>query len=91
MKITKSFQTIDFEQVNEYESLRKNNWVGFAEVYLDRCNKESESNEIIDIKVYKKLVELDTKLGTTASEQLFKCLYRTTRLDIIEVKIHYFN
>ena len=58
---------------------------------MDRCNKESESNEIIDIKVYKKLVELDTKLGTTASEQLFKCLYRTTRLDIIEVRIHYLN
>ena len=58
---------------------------------MENFNKEVHSNKIIDIKVYKKLVELDTKLGTTVSEQLYGCLYRTTRLDIIKVKIHYFN
>ena len=56
-----------------------------------RCNKESESNEVIDINIYKKLIELDMKLGTTASEQLFKCLKFTTRLDIIRVRIQYLN
>ena len=91
MKVTKSFQTIDFEQVKEHEIVRKKNWIGFAEVYLYRCNKESESNEVIDINFYKTLIELDTKLGTTASEQLFKCLYRTTRLSIIKVRIHCLN
>ena len=74
--------------MNENEKVRKYGYAGFADVYLQRCNRKPESNEIIDIKVYKKLVELDTKLGTTASEQLYTCLYRTTRLDIIKVRIH---
>ena len=56
---------------------------------MENFNKEVHSNKIIDIKVYKKLIELDTKLGTTVSEQLYGCLNRTTRLDIIKVRIHY--
>ena len=91
MKITKSFQTIDFEQVKEYEIVRKNNWIGFAEVYLDRCNEESDAGVIADITIYNKLATLDAKLGTTPSEQLFWCLWKTTRGDIIKVRIHYLN
>ena len=71
--------------MTEYEALRKDDWVGFAEVYLERCNEESKPNDEIDKKVYAKLVELDTRLGTTASEQLYKCLGRTLNLDIIKV------
>ena len=52
---------------------------------MDRYFIESKPDEKIDIEVYKKLVELDIKLGRTASEQLFKCLLRTSRLDIIKV------
>ena len=79
-------QSIDFEQVNEFdENTKKNGFIGFAEVYLWRCNEESKSNDEIDIDVYKMLVELDTKLGVTTSEQLYKCLFHTSRLDIIEV------
>ena len=81
-----SFQCIDFEQVNEFdEKAKKINFIGFAEVYLWRCNEESKSNDAIDIDVYKILVELDRKIGVTVSEQLFRCLVRTSRLDIIEV------
>jgi len=71
--------------VNEYESLRKGRSGGFAKAYLDRCNEESKSDDAIDKGIYSKLLELDTRLGTTASEQLFWCLYNTTRLDIIKV------
>ena len=71
--------------MNEYEYLRQNNWVGFAEVYLDRFNTESKSNDEIDIEVYTKLLQLDAKLGTTASEQLLSCLSNTTRSDVIKV------
>ena len=79
------FQTIDFEQVNEFdENTKKKNFIGYAHVYLWRCNGENRTNEI-DIDVYKKLVELDSKLGVTFSEQLYKCLYYTSQLDIIEV------
>ena len=86
-------ETIDFEQVDqygEYERMRRNGWVGFAEVYLDRCKKESESEEKIDSQVYTKLVELDNRLGTTASEQLFACLDHTIRWNIIKVRIYLF-
>ena len=68
--------------MNEYERLRKKNLFGFANVYLRRCNKESKSNDEIDKEVYYKLVELDTRLGTTTTEQLFGCLYHTLNLDI---------
>ena len=85
MKDSKLFKIIDFDKVNEYESLRKEDYVGFAEVYLERCDKESKSDDEIDKEFYSKLVELDTRLGTTASEQLFGCLQYTTRWDIIKV------
>ena len=91
MKVIQSFKTIDFEQINECKSLRKAGANGFAETYLYRCNKESESNEVIDINLYEKLLAVDMKLGTTASDQLYCCLFYTTRSDIIKVKIHYLN
>ena len=65
--------------------------VGFAHVYLKQCNRECRdiNIEISDIEihgeVYSKLIELDTRLGTTAAEQLFWCLYYTLNLDIIQV------
>ena len=72
--------------MNEYECVRKDNYVGFAHVYLAGCNKQSHPNDVINKELYSKLVELDTRLGTPASEQLFKCLLITTRSDIIKVK-----
>ena len=71
--------------MTEYEDLRKDDWVGFAEVYLERCNEESKPNDEIDKKMYTKLVELDTRLGTTASEQLYGSICHTLNLDIIKV------
>ena len=73
--------------MNEYDLLRKENWVGFAQVYLARCYKDSEIENIADIQVYSKLVELDSRLATTATEQLFECLRYTLRLDILKVCI----
>ena len=71
----------------DYEVIRKIGWVGFAEIYLYQCNNESKTENIPDISVYNQLVKLDTRLGTTSSEQLFACLFHTTRLDIIKVKL----
>ena len=72
--------------MNEYEFLRKRNYVGFANVYLEGCNKRSHPNNVIDKEVYNELVELDKRLGTTSSEQLLWCLLKTTRSDIIKVE-----
>ena len=73
-------------KVDEIELLRKHHWIGFAEVYLDRCFKETATCDNVDIEVYTNLTVLDAALGTTASEQLFGCLKRTTRMDIIKVR-----
>ena len=71
--------------MNENERFRRIS-VGFAVFYLRRCQKELKSNDQIDKDVYSKLVELDTRLGTTASEQLFGSLCKTTRSGIIKVE-----
>ena len=71
--------------MTEYEKLREKGWAGFAHVYIWRCDKESKSGNIADVQLYTKLVELDTRLGTTAGSQLFRCLCYTNRWDIIKV------
>ena len=85
MKLTKKFKTIDFDQVNEFGHLKRTGFAGFAGIYLKRCDKESKSDGEIDIQVYTQLVELDSRLGTTAAEQLFVCVAYTQRLDLIKV------
>ena len=60
--------------------------MGFAHVYLDRLiEHESRSDDEIDIQVYTKLVELDSRLDTTPAEQLFQCIKFTQRGDLIKV------
>ena len=71
--------------MNDHAQLRKHGFVGFAHIYLQQYCQKSKSEDEIDIQVYTKLVELDSKIGTTASEQLYWCLQCTTRSDIIEV------
>ena len=71
--------------------MRERDYVGFAHVYFQTFDQKSDSNARIDIKVYKKLVEIDTKLGTTASEQLLLCLAYTNRLDIMKVRFYDLN
>ena len=69
--------------MNDFKSVRKLGYVGFAYLYL-----EFNSDHEIDEEIYTKLVELDKRLGTclaTAFEQLYWCLNRTTRSDIIKV------
>ena len=73
--------------MNEYEYVRKNGYSGFAEFYLNRCQIESESNNEIDIQVYSGLVKLDSRLGTTVTEQLFRSLFYSLNLDLIKVCI----
>ena len=75
---------IDFDKVTEYEDFRKD-WVGFAELYLRRCNEESILSDEIDKEFYSRLVKLDTRLGKTASEQFYSCVVHTLNLDIIKV------
>ena len=78
--------SIYFEEVNEIDEIVvKHGFVGYANIYIWRFNEESKSDKEIDVDIYSELVELDTKLGTSSSDQLFECLRFTSRWDIIKV------
>ena len=64
--------------MNDFESVRKLGHVGFSDMYLD-FNSEDEINN----KFFSELVQLDTRLGIPASEQL--SAYFSIRSDITKV------
>ena len=71
---------------NEFDVLReKLGWVGYAHYYLRECWNGSELKNKADVTVYKQLLEIDSKLGTTQTEQLFICVFLSLRMDLIKV------
>ena len=70
---------------NEFDVLQQKNYVGYADYYLQECWDESELINKADVTIYKQLLEIDSKLGTTQSEQLRWCLAYSPRKDLIEV------
>ena len=71
--------------MNDHAKVRGKGMIGFAHLYLQRCKTESKLDDEIDIRLYTKLVQLDSKLGTTATEQLFWCIHFSLRFDLIKV------
>ena len=69
----------------DHDKLREDDWVGYADYYLGACWDESELKNKADVAVYKQLLEIDSKLGTTQSEQLFWCVFHSLRIDLIKV------
>ena len=70
----------------EYDELREElGFVGYAHYYLQKCWNESELKNQADVEIYKQLLEIDSKLGTTQSEQLFQCVFNSLRIDLIMV------
>ena len=70
---------------NQFDVLREKKYVGYAEYYLQECDDESQLENKADITIYKQLLEIDSKLGATQTEQLFWCVYWTVRMDLIKV------
>ena len=70
---------------DEYDELKKLGFVGYADYYLQECWNESELKNKADVTIYKQLLEIDSKLGTTQSEQLRWCLRYSPRKDLMEV------
>ena len=69
-----------------YDVLReKHGYVGYANYYLKACWDESELKNKADVVVYKQLLEIDSKLGSTQSAQLFECVNTSLRMDLIKV------
>ena len=73
------------DQVDKHVELREKNFVGYANYYLRKCWDKSEFENKADVAIYKQLLEIDAKLGTTQSEQLRWCLVYAPRKDLIEV------
>ena len=70
---------------NTFDVLRENGCAGYAHFYLVNCYDDSVLINKAEIKIYKKLLEIDSKLGTTQTEQLFGCLVYSVRMDLIKV------
>ena len=79
----------DCEGLSPPKTKRKKEWFGFAHLYLLNWDKKSKPYNEIDVQIYTKLVELDSKLGRTASKQLRGCLECTTQSDIIMVSFFF--
>ena len=80
---------LNFEEWKDYYWIKKVTFemlricYGYAMYYLDKCDKYSKT--VADATVYQKLVDIDSALGMELSYQLYLCLHRTTRWDIIKV------
>ena len=70
---------------NVFDVLRKKGYVGYAHYYLQNCWDASELKNKADVTIYKQLLEIDSKLGTTQSEQLIGCVLNSLRIDLIKV------
>ena len=73
------------DQVEKHDKLRELGYVGYANYYLQQCWNKSESKNKADVTIYKQLLEIDSKLGTTQSEQLFECVFNSVRMNLIQV------
>ena len=84
LKVGKLFEFLRIDMY-DYDALRELGYVGYANYYLQGCWNESELKNKADVAVYKQLLEIDSKLGTTQSEQLLECLHYSPRKDLMEV------
>ena len=89
LKAGRLIQSLGINMIVEdgfYDVLReKHGFVGYAHYYLQKCRNESELKNKADVSIYKQLLEIDSKLGTTQTEQLFQCVRFSPRKDLIEV------
>ena len=80
-----------FEELKDYDWIIKETFEdGYAEFYLRDCWNGSKLINEANVEVYKRLVDIDTNLGTGLSLQLWRSLRWTTRWDIIKVCDFYF-
>ena len=81
------FESLGIDMIfDDFNEIREDGGVGYAHYYLRECLDESELKNNADVTIYKQLLEIDAKLGTTRSEQLHWCLAYSPREDLIEVR-----
>ena len=73
---------LDFEEWKDHDWIKKEtNYAGYADYYLSEYHRRSDA----DATIYRRLLDIDTIHGTDPALQLFRCINRTTRCDIIKV------
>ena len=78
---------LEFEEWKDDDWIRKTTGqMGYAHYYLDECWNASKPINEAKATTYRKLVDIDSELGVDASQQLFCCLWSTTRWDLIKVQ-----
>ena len=87
VRLIKSLGLSIGEQETNYDMLReeKYGFVGYANYYVKRCWDEQKLINTADIAIYEKFLEIDTKLGTTSTEQLFNLVFSADRIDLVMV------
>ena len=75
----------------EFDVLRDEEhcFFGYADYYLQHCWDESELKNKPDLTIYKQLLKIDAKLGTTQTEQLLACVFHFPQMNLIKVRIHF--
>ena len=65
--------------------MKKLNFVGYAEDYIEKKWNESSLENEAKLSVYKCLFEIDSRLGSESELQLYFCCCFAVNLDIIMV------
>ena len=68
-----------------YDKLRKLYYYGFASYYIGNSWDKTNLVNKADAEIYKELITIDEKLGTTMTQQLWHCVQYSFRLDLFEV------
>ena len=88
---------LNFDVSKDYDFIKSNHlpkgsrWddpcyhVGYAGYYLEQMS--NKTGDVADASLYRKLVDIDTGLGTKASDQLYVCLTLTSKPEFIKVRI----
>ena len=77
---------LDFEELMDYDRIKKEtNYAGYAEYFIAEYGGRDANSDSDAATVYQRLIDIDAVCGTDASLQLFRCINRTTRCDIIKV------
>ena len=85
---------LNFDKSKDYDWIKRKYFtfgrhrmkhIGYAGYYLEQMKYKSYDEA--DASLYRQLVDIDTSLGTKASDQLFVCLTLTSQSEFIKVRI----
>ena len=73
------------EEHQDYDWMITLKYAGYANYYLESCLNRFTGINYADVSIHRQLIDIDSKLGSDTSLQLYGCLSTTTRSDLIKV------